>query len=106
MKWAETLVKLARNAARYVASDCRPLARFVKELEGGCAWKVWLEDEPKTWERFCQQALNVPEPVLRKWIDGIELLESMCQDKAMVESSAKTTGDSFGILPQKTVDKC
>jgi hypothetical protein len=97
-KWADTLVKLARNAAGYVASDCRPLARFVKELETGRAWKIWLKDEPKTRARFCTEALGIPEPVLKRWIDGIDLLESNGHSGPIPQAEALAAVEKFGPI--------
>jgi hypothetical protein len=97
-KWADTLVKLARNAADYVASDCRPLARFVKELESGRAWKIWFKNEPKTKARFCEEALKVPESVLKKWIDGIDLLESKGHSGPIPQAQALAAVEKYGKL--------
>lgn len=65
----------ARDWAQYVENDARPLVRSCRELRQVRAWETWLTDEPKTWERFCQEALGYDADFIAEIEDGVAILE-------------------------------
>ncbi len=71
----EADVRLAQRAAAMVEQDARPLVRYLQNLRNGEAWARWLPDEPKTWRRFCEEALGYEAAFLSEIEDGVAVLE-------------------------------
>lgn len=54
----------------------RPLARYCKELLEFQAWETWFHDEPKTWDRLCNEVIGYSVEFISTIQDGVWLLES------------------------------
>jgi hypothetical protein len=70
-EWMRWRIDEARQHAINIATEIWPLISSVRELRQHRAWEVYFSDEPKTWERFCREALNI-EPEIINLFDQYE----------------------------------
>jgi hypothetical protein len=68
-------INVAKYRAASVDHDARPLAYCYRELREGQAHLKWLKDEPRTWERFCAEALGYDAAFLDAVEAGVSVLE-------------------------------
>lgn len=57
--WLESKVDFSHNTMIYLNRDARHFYRVAQELIEHKAWELYFDDEPKTWERFLQEAVGV-----------------------------------------------
>ncbi len=74
--WAETVVSNARSYALGAEQDIPPLVERYRALCEGKAWEVWFEDEPRTLDRFCREALGYPPEFIEALAAAIEVLDA------------------------------
>jgi len=74
-EWLKWHLDGVRQGALQIAADSRPFIHSVRELQEHRAWELYFDDEPKTWERFCSEAIKA-EPAFVAIIDeGVKVLE-------------------------------
>jgi len=78
--WADTLVSNGRKYADFTEKDVRPLVERYRKLKEHEAWKIWLPDEPKTPERFCEEAFGYSMEFLETMDKGVQVLDSHGHD--------------------------
>jgi hypothetical protein len=74
-EWKKQFVNGARRYAFEVGVDAMPLRNCVAELKKHRAWEIVLQEEPRTWERFCVEFLNMPAGFVDAVCDGVEILD-------------------------------
>jgi hypothetical protein len=74
-EWLKWHLDGVRQGALQIAADSRPFIHSVRELQEHKAWELYFDNEPKTWERFCAEAIKA-EPAFVAIIDeGVKVLE-------------------------------
>jgi len=64
-----------RQGALQIAADSRPFIHSVRELQEHKAWEIHFKDEPKTWERFCREVIDVEPEFVAVIDEGVRILE-------------------------------
>lgn len=75
--WTETLVSNSRKYAKFTERDVRPLVDRYRQLREHEAWNVWFDDEPKTLDRFCDEALGYSREFLDTMDAGVRVLDGL-----------------------------
>ena len=73
--WLAATVSNARHYATYAEQNVRPLVERCRELRQQEAWLPYFTDDPKTWERFCVEALGYEAAFLAELESGVAILE-------------------------------
>jgi hypothetical protein len=87
-EWLRWRLDGARQGAVQIATDSRPFIHSIRELQEHKAWELYFDDEPKTWERFCAEAIKA-EPAFVAMIDeGVKVLEDRKHQGPITERQA------------------
>lgn len=86
--WADTLVSNGRKYADFTEKDVRPLVERYRKLKEHEAWNVWLPDEPRTLERFCQEAFGYSMEFLETMDRGVHVLDTQGHEGAISKREA------------------
>jgi hypothetical protein len=71
----DALIVLASKSAGWVEGDARYLLEKIDELTSVATWPRRLDDEPKTWERFCREVLGYDAQYFEEIREGVSVLE-------------------------------
>lgn len=96
----DAAVVVAREYAAHVEHDARPLARSYRRLREGGAHLKWLKDEPRTWERFCREALGYEVGFLGPVEAGVRALEGGGYDGPIPRQRAIEEAERLGAAPK------
>src|SRR5262245_25956597 len=69
----DNIIKVAKNRAAWVESNVIPFVEIVQELRD-VNWQDALEGEPRTWDRFCEEVLGLPEAFVARMEEGADVL--------------------------------
>lgn len=90
--WAKAKTENARRFARIAEDDVRPLVGTYRELVEQRAWLLMLEDEPKTRDRFCEEALGYSVQFLETLDKGVRILDALGHQGRISQHRALTAG--------------
>lgn len=69
------LITLASDSASWTERDARYFIDKISQIEDAGTWPRRLQDEPKTWERFCREVLGYDAGYVEKIREGLAVLE-------------------------------
>jgi len=99
-EWLKWHLDGVRQGALQIAADSRPFIHSVRELQEHKAWELYFDNEPKTWERFCAEAIKA-EPAFVAIIDeGVKVLEERKHQGPITERQAIEAAKSAKALPR------
>jgi hypothetical protein len=75
-EWLQWHLKGVRQGALQIASDSKPFIHSIRDLHEHRAWEIYFKDEPKTWERFCVEAIKTEPQFVALLDEGVRIIEA------------------------------
>ena len=107
-EWLKHVIRYANNSAAESKTNCVPFAHVCEKLIENKAWEFYFEDEPKTWERLCKEAIHGTDPrYIERIIQAVRILEGKEVEVAPVEPKRQNFKDRLptSILDPKEVSE-